>query len=297
MSKIGVDFGGTRIKLARVDGDQILSEESIETPQTGGPEAVLTAIADAVLRLDRYPEAIGLAIPGQVDAKGACYRLPNVPGFEGFRVASFLEPRLGCAVHIENDANAAAHGEALFGIGKKHRSFALFTLGTGVGGGIVIDGRVRTGTHGFAAEIGHVVIDTRAEAWPCACGRTGCVESYAGTKALLRKFEELGGVADEVKTIALAARAGQRAGLEAFAMMAESLARAVTVIQTLLDVDAVGFTGGISASFDLIEAELRRHVQKLAYSKPLGEVPLVVGELGARAGVVGAAHLHLLSGR
>jgi glucokinase len=229
-----------------------------------------------------------------VDKNGACYRLPNVPGFEGFRVASFLEPLLGCSVHIENDGNAAAHGEALFGIGRRHPSFVLFTLGTGVGGGIVIDGKVRTGSYGFAAEVGHVKIDSRAEAWPCSCGRHGCVEAYAGTRALLRKFRELGGEADEVLSVAQAARAGVAAGAEAFAMMAESLARAVTIIQTLLDVDAIGFTGGISASFDLMEGPLRRHVREMAYSKPLGEVPLIVSELGARAGVVGAAHLHLL---
>lgn len=295
MSKIGVDFGGTRIKLARVEEDRVQSESSIETPQGQGAEAVLAAIADAVLALDPEPEAIGLAIPGQVDQHGVCYRLPNVPGFEGVHVASILEPRVGCSVHIENDGNAAAHGEALFGMGKRYRSFALFTLGTGVGGGIVIDGRVRTGVYGFAAEVGHVVVDAREEAWACVCGRRGCVEAYAGTKALLRKFQELGGSATEVLTIAESARRGERAGRETFAMMAESLARAVTIIQTLLDVDAIGFTGGISASFDLIESTLREQVAAQAYSKPLGAVPLVVSELGARAGVVGAAHLNVLS--
>jgi glucokinase len=294
MSKIGVDFGGTRIKLARVEQDRVLGETSIETPQGRGAEAVLDAIAEAVLELDKKPEAIGLAIPGQVDQNGACYRLPNVPGFEGVRVASFLEPRLGCPVHIENDGNAAAHGEALFGMGKRYRSFALFTLGTGIGGGIVIDGRVRTGAYGFAAEVGHIVVDTRDDAWPCACGKKGCVEAYAGTKALLRKFQELGGRAEEVVTIAESARAGETAGCEAFAMMAESLARCVTIIQTLLDVDAIGFTGGISASFDLIRPELERHVRRMAYSQPLGQVPLLVSELGSRAGVIGAAHLHVL---
>lgn len=297
MSKIGVDFGGTRIKLARVEADRVLGETSVETPQGRGAEAVLAAIADAVLSLDPKPEAIGLAIPGQVDKHGACYRLPNVPGFEGVRVASFLEPRLECPVHIENDGNAAAHGEALYGMGRSYPSFVLFTLGTGVGGGIVIDGRVRTGAYGFAAEVGHITVDSRDDAWPCACGKKGCVESYAGTKALLRKFEELGGQADEVLTIATAARAGEKAGREAFAMMAESLARCVTIIQTLLDVDAIGFTGGISASFDLIQPELEAHVRRLAYAKPLGEVPLVVSELGARAGVIGAAHLHQLLDR
>lgn len=295
MANIGVDFGGTSIKVAVVNQSEILAERVIATPQGQGPAAVLDALGAAVLELDPKPDALGLAIPGEVDKSGACYRLPNVDGFEGFRIAAYLEPRLRCRVQVENDGNAAAHGEALFGMGRRYPSFALFTLGTGVGGGIVIDGRVRTGCYGFAAEIGHIIVDARDDAWPCACGRKGCVEAYAGTKALLRKFEEHGKKAQEIVTIADSARRGEAAGLQAFAMMAEALARGVTIIETLLDIDAIGFTGGISQSFDLLEPTLREHVRKMAYSKPLGEVPLIVGELGARAGVVGAAYLHTLT--
>lgn len=294
MANIGVDFGGTHIKIAQLEGDRILAETMIDTPQGRGPEAVLDALLDATLAIESAPAALGLAIPGEVDKAGASYRLPNVPGFEGFRIAEYLKRRVSCPVHVENDGNAAAHGEVLFGMGRHYPSFALFTLGTGVGGGLAFDGRVRTGSYGFAAEIGHIVVDTREDAWPCVCGKRGCIEAYAGTKGLLRKFEELGGSADEIITIADAAREGDPAGLAVFAMMADALARGVTMIQTLLDVDAIGFTGGISRSFDLIEPQLREHVRRMAYSRPLGEVPLLVSELGARAGVVGAAHLHLL---
>src|SRR5690606_19850169 len=139
------------------------------------------------------PQAVGFAIPGEVDAEGKCYRLPNIAGFEGVRIASVLEPLIGCPVFVENDGNAAAHGEALYGWGRKYKSFAMVTLGTGIGGGLVLDGRIRTGAHGFAAEIGHIPIDSSPEAWHCACGQRGCVESYAGTNGLLRRFHELGG--------------------------------------------------------------------------------------------------------
>jgi glucokinase len=294
MAKIGIDLGGTRIKVARVIADNILEERSIETPK-GGPNAVLGAIAECVKGLDASPGAVGFAIPGEVDAAGKCYRLPNIDGFEGVAIASILEPLLGCRVFVENDGNAAAHGEALYGWGQKYKSFAMVTLGTGIGGGLVLDGKLRPGTHGFAAEIGHIPIDSSSDAWPCACGQRGCVESYAGTKGLLRRYKELGGeTVTEVAHVAAAAREGKVAGVQAFQMMADALARCVTTMQNLLDLDAIVFTGGISQSFDMLLPPLREAVRKAAFAAPLGEVPLVLSEMGSKAGVVGSAHLDLV---
>lgn len=295
MAKIGIDLGGTRIKVARVDADNILEEHSIPTPK-GGPTAVLTAVAEAVKAIDSHPRAVGFAIPGEVDASGKCYRLPNVEGFEGVGIASILEPLLGCPVFVENDGNAAAHGEALFGWGQKYKSFAMVTLGTGIGGGLVLDGKLRPGAHGFAAEIGHIPIDSTADAWPCACGQRGCVESYAGTRGLLRRFKELGGseTVTEVAQVAAAAREGKTSGVQAFQMMADALARCVTTMQNLLDLDAIVFTGGVSQSFDMLLPPLREAVRKSAFAPPLAEVPLVLSELGSKAGVVGSAHLDVV---
>lgn len=294
MAKIGIDLGGTRIKVARVEADNILEEHSIATPKDG-PNAVLLAVAEAVRSVEPDPKAVGFAIPGEVDALGKCYRLPNIEGFEGVGIASILEPLLGCPVFVENDGNAAAHGESLFGWGQKYKSFAMVTLGTGIGGGLILDGKLRPGAHGFAAEIGHIPIDSGADAWPCACGQRGCVESYAGTRGLLRRFKELGGeTVTEVADVAAAAREGKAPGVQAFRMMADALARCVTTMQNLLDLDAIVFTGGISQSFDMLLPPLREAVRKSAFSAPLAEVPLVLSELGAKAGVVGSAHLDLV---
>jgi glucokinase len=293
MAKIGIDLGGTRIKAALVEQDQILKEASVETPP-GGAEVVLRAVAALVTSLDARPAAVGFAIPGEVDAAGNCYRLPNIPGFENVNIESILKPLLGCPISVENDGNAAAHGEALYGLGQRYKSFAVVTLGTGIGGGLVVDGRVRTGAFGFAAEIGHIPVDSRDDAWACGCGHRGCVESYAGTLGMLRKFRELGGQADEIVTVANSARNGERAGVETFQMMTRALAQCVTIMENLLDLDAIIFTGGISQSFDLIEPGLRAEVRRRAFAKPLAEVPLLVSQLGARAGAIGAAHLDLL---
>ena len=294
MAKIGIDLGGTSIKIARVEEDQILTEMCIDTPQTG-PEDVLSAAAQAVLQLDPSPSAVGLAIPGEVNAQGLCYRLPNIAGFENVNIAGIMTPRLNCPVSVENDGNAAAHGEALYGLGKKYKSFAMITLGTGIGGGIVIDGKVRAGAYGFAAELGHIPVDNRDDAYGCGCGQKGCVESYAGTHGVLRKFREMGGTANDIRTVSEAVRNGDAAGIAAFDMMAGSLARCVTILQNILDLDAIVFTGGISLSFDLIEPRVRSIMQPLAFSEPLASVPLLVSKLGARAGAIGSAHLDRLS--
>ena len=288
---IGVDFGGTQIKAAVVDAGTILRSNAIDTHAGAPPGRILDQIALAVRELDPHPDRMGLAIPGEVDAAGRCWRLPNVPGFEGVAIADELHVRLDCAVIVENDATTAALGERLYGHGQDYATFVLLTLGTGIGGGVVIDGNVRRGHYGFAGELGHIMIDRSPDAWPCNCGLRGCIEAYAGSKALLRRYAELGGRASDVRTIADGAREGERAGLAVFEMMGRALGHGIASIQNLLDLDAIVFTGGVSASFDLIEPSVRDALRERAFAPPLATVPLLVSELGSKAGVVGAAHL------
>lgn len=288
---IGVDFGGTNIKFGDVVGSDIVRSLTLATPAEATPSTVLDTIAHGVRVLDVSPTTVGLAIPGEVDGEGRCFRLPNVPGFEGLNIARELGARTGAKVFVENDGTTAALAEALFGHGTHFQSFVIVTLGTGIGGGVVLERRLHRGKYGFGGEIGHVLVDSSPEAWPCACGRRGCVEAYAGTAGLLRKYREMGGQAALVGEVAAAARTGDERALAVFEMMARALASALTTIQNVLDLDAFVFTGGISRSFDLVEPTLRTRLRELAYAPPLAEVALLVSELGDKAGVVGAAHL------
>ena len=291
---IGVDLGGTRIKLGAVEGGNLVNSTSVETQAERGPQHVLDMIAGAVRTLDKNPAAVGLAIPGGVNPQGLCWRMPNVPGFDGINVSAELSSRLGCRVVVENDATTAALAELHLGHGRTHRSFVMVTLGTGIGGGIVIDGCLRRGHHGFAGEIGHTPINRSETGWPCACGLRGCVESYAGTRGLLRKYAELGGTANEIKPISDAARRGDTAACQTFAAMGEALGIGLAATQNTLDLDAIIFTGGISASFDLVVPALKASLAKHVFGPPLAEVPLLVSELGDRAGLLGAAYLTTL---
>lgn len=289
---IGVDFGGTAIKAGIVRDGTVLRLVEVPTPRTEGPDRVLDAIASAVLELAPRPESVGVAIPGEVDPSGLCWGLPNVPGFKGVALGQGLSQRLRCPVAVENDATTAALGEYLYGHGSRYPSFLMITLGTGIGGGLVIGGQLYPGSNGFAGEIGHVNIDASETAPVCGCGKRGCLETYSGTPALIRKFAELGGgEAHEIKEIAESARRGEKAGLETFRMMGLALGRALANIQNVLDLNALVFTGGISRSFDLIEPLVREGLRKYSFAEPPAEVPLVVSELGASAGVVGAAYL------
>jgi glucokinase len=291
---IGVDLGGTRIKAGLVIEGEVTKSKAVNTGADKGPNHVLDMIAETVRQLDQYPTAVGLAIPGGVNPEGLCWRMPNVPGFEGVNVSGELASRLGCRIVVENDATTAALAELHLGHGRTHSSFAMVTLGTGIGGGIVIDRVLRRGRHGFAGEIGHTPVDRSALGWPCACGLTGCVESYAGTRGIIRKYSELGGTASEIRPISEAARRGDSAAITSFAAMGTALGIGLAALQNTLDLDALVFTGGISASFDLVEPALRASLRKHAFGPPLAEVPLLVSELGEHTGLLGAAYLTTL---
>jgi glucokinase len=291
---IGVDLGGTRVKAGIVENGEVTRSLSVNTEADKGPARVLDVIAGAVKQLDEHPASVGLAIPGGVNPEGKVWRMPNVPGFEGINIAAELSKRLGCKIVVENDATTAALAELHLGHGRAHASFVMVTLGTGIGGGVVIDGRLRRGRFGFAGEIGHTPVDRSVSGWPCACGLRGCVESYAGTRGLIRKYEELGGKADEILPIAEAAHRGEKAACATFEAMGEALGIGLAAIQNTLDLDAIVFTGGISASFDLIEPALRASLGRYAFAPPLAEVPLLISELGERTGLLGAGYLSTL---
>jgi glucokinase len=291
---IGVDFGGTQIKAGIVEGGLLVRSTSADTVAGSPPKVVMDAIAKTVLELDSKPESVGVAIPGVVDSEGHCWGLPNVPGFKGVHVGEELSVRLKCPVAVENDATTAALGERLYGHGRKYPSFLMVTLGTGIGGGLVIGHQLYPGAYGFAGEVGHANINPAPDAWACSCGARGCLEAYTGTRALLRSFAEYGGRASDVKSIADSARRGERAGLKTFERMGDALGRGLANIQSALDLSAIIFAGGVSASFDLFEPSLRRGLRRYTHALPLAEVPLLVSELGEKAGVIGAAYLTTL---
>ena len=189
--RIGIDLGGTSVKAALcADDGAILIKQGVPT-KTGDPDGLRADMKQLALALctsggvqPDEVESIGIGVPGSYDKPSCTLRFGTNLGMNDVCFAETFQPEFGCAVQLDNDANCAALGEATAGAGKNVKNMLMVTLGTGVGGGIIIDGKLYTGCNSLAGELGHIVIRQGGE--PCGCGRRGCLEAYSSAAALVR---------------------------------------------------------------------------------------------------------------
>src|SRR5829696_6386235 len=189
-----VDLGGTHLRVALVDDTgKILKQTKQETPKGDSAEGIVTALVDAAQNWDSHRQAVvaaSIMVPGAVDSdKAVVLQAPNLPSLVNFELKAELERRLGWSVFLENDANAAAVGEMWMGAARGCRDVISVTLGTGVGGGVILDGKLWRGSHGSAGEIGHTTVDPFS-GLKCKCGNTGCLELFASATAIVRMTRE-----------------------------------------------------------------------------------------------------------
>jgi glucokinase len=304
---VGVDLGGTNIRAAVVDPDgQILAEERSSTP--GRWPALRTTITQLVeqLRQDQPTvTAVGVGAAGMVDRDGAVHYAPNIPRLIRVPLRAALAEALPVPVVVDNDANVAAWGEVCHGAARGVAYGLVITLGTGVGGGIISDGRIYRGAHGFGGEVGHWPFDPNGA--ECACGEQGHWEAAASgdalgalarTRAATGRAPALlaraGGDPDAVTGVAVgeSAAAGERDGLDLLAEYARQVALGFAGLANILDPEVIVVAGGLVQLGDLLLDPLRdafgSHLEGAPY-RP--EVPIVAAALGERAGVVGAAAL------
>lgn len=190
---IGVDLGGTSVKFGLVNSDgKIKKKFSLETNAAKGPDAVIDQIKVGVAQLINTKHkivGIGIGTPGLViKKKGTVENPPNFKGWESVPLGNIIKKEFNKKVYVENDANAAAIGELIFGAGKKFENFVMITLGTGVGGGIIINKKIYRGESGGAGEIGHISINEKGK--KCKCGSRGCIETYAGNNYLIEQVKK-----------------------------------------------------------------------------------------------------------
>jgi glucokinase len=191
---VGVDLGGTNIKIGIVSQKgKLIKKTSVKSFADRGPQAVIDQIKKGIYEiLEKNKlniEGIGIGSPGVVSIKkGTVENPPNFPGWNKINLGKFIESEFKKNVWIENDANAAAIGEMIFGAGKKYESFIMITLGTGVGGGVVFNKKIFRGEYGAAGEIGHMTIDYKGP--QCNCGAIGCIEAFVGNNYLIRRVKE-----------------------------------------------------------------------------------------------------------
>jgi glucokinase len=303
-STIGIDVGGTKIlAVLRDDAGEVLGERRTPTPPTG--EGLLTALVEVVAGLGCGAAAVGVGLPGLVDREGTLRFAPNLPGVVELPVGRRLAEATALPVRVDNDATCALWAEHQLGAGQGSSDVVLVTLGTGIGGGLVLDGRLLRGAHGFAGEIGHMVVDFDGVA--CPCGRRGCWERYASGSALGRLGREAaeagrapglvelaGGDPARIRgehctAAAVAGDPGARAVVTAFAgWFALGLANLVHV----LDVRRTIVGGGLVEAGDVLLDPIRAaFAERLVAPDHRPPVEIVPARLGSDAGAVGAALL------
>jgi glucokinase len=327
---IGIDFGGTSVRVAAYTPERgVLDSKALRTRLEAGPHAVVSDMCDAVFRLigqhlnSRKLIGIGIGSPGPLELPaGRLHHPPNLPGWDGFPLLAEMEARLRRPVTIESDANAAALAEYAMGLGKTLgiESLCMLTLGTGVGNGIILDGKLWHGAAGMGGEAGHMTVDPEGEI--CGCGNHGCLEACASATAVANAAERMinagkapglaslkrNGAALTALDIANAARNGEPDAKDIFVRTGRALGICLAGLINILNLPLYVVGGGVANSWDLLspvlfdELERRSYVYSLtapgrpaSKGMPGGGTRVLPAELGAEAGLLGACILPLQS--
>ncbi|MBO5283867.1 MAG: ROK family protein [Lachnospiraceae bacterium] len=296
--KIGVDLGGTVIKMGIVEEGSVSEEMVFDTPVSEGYGAVLDCIAEGLGKLLAHcPEAdcIGMGVPGLIDSRQGTVCYSNNLGWENVSFVQDMEKKLSMEqravkVKIANDAQCAALGEALYGAGRGYGRMAMFTIGTGVGGGFIRDGKPESDRYGSMAYIfGHEALESKGRM--CNCGRQGCLEAYASAEAVKKRSVSLYETPQSAKEIFEKAREGDVRAQCLVEELLEYLSRGAVNISNILRPEVIVIGGGVSASADLILPRLQEELKKGVYGYAYAPVTAVCAELKNQAGTVGAAYL------
>ena len=302
---LGIDIGGTNIKIATVGAfGRVLARGIIDTSPRLGPEDAFRRISAALgtVARGRRVSAAGIGCAGLIDpVRGIIRSSPNLRGWENRPLARIARRALGVHTLIDNDATTAAWGEYRCGAHRGCRNLIFITLGTGVGGGIIVDGRVVRGAGNYGGEVGHITVDPNGPR--CRCGNRGCLEAFVGAYGLARRArEQLRERRSRYLTrwlserrpltpllLAEAAVRGDTVAKLVFREAGEALGTAVASLINVFNPDAIVIGGGVSASFDLLSPHVLRTVRRRAFAEPAAMVRIERSCLGNDATVVGAA--------
>lgn len=311
MNKIvlATDLGGTNLRLAAISGSgEILHRTKHETPKSERADEIVGAIIEAAEECRQAVAemgeitALGLAVPATINTRqGVIMKAPNLPALDGFRLSAALGDELNLPVILENDANAAALGENWLGASNGFENSICVTLGTGVGGGIVLGGNILRGIDGTAGEIGHICVEPAGA--PCGCGSRGCVEQYSSATAIARLTLELESnypkseLQNKARVTALdvylAGKNGDELALEVFRQVGFYLGIALADLVNVLNPEVIVIGGGAAAGWDLFIHHVQTQIRGRAFREPAERAKLVRAELGDDAGILGAAKLAL----
>ena len=289
---IGIDLGGTNVRICKVDEEGRIAQDVI-SPSYGleGPEKIESNILGLLKQFDLSDvKSIGLAIPGPVDGeRNVITQATNIPGCENYPFADNMQKVTGVPVFLDNDANAAGLAEALLGAGRGYNVVYYLTHSTGIGGGLIIDGKVIQGHKGYAGEVANVIVDPTGPYYaPYKHLNRGGVETLAsGTAIGLIGKEKIGDEADSAKKVFALAKQGNETALAIIDKMAKDFATCLAAISAIVAPDCFVIGGGCSHSSELYFEKLREYFKSMAHPG-MREVPILKAQL-AEPGVLGAA--------
>jgi glucokinase len=299
------DLGGTHLRVALIDpSGKIHRQLKQHTPKDDSPYAVVDAlarVADEWRDGDHGPIVVAsVMVPGAVNSdQSIVLQAPNLPSLLNFELKAALEDRLGWPVILENDANAAAIGEMWLGAARGCRDVVSVTLGTGVGGGVVLDGQLWRGAHGAAGEIGHTTVDPFC-GLKCKCGNTGCLELFASATAIVRMAREslsqfpqamLTGEDLTAEKVYEAGCKGDELALAVFKRCGKYLGVGLANLMSLIDPEIIVISGGVVNGWDLFAPDMYQEISERAFRATAQEVKIARSECGDNAGLLGAARL------
>ena len=313
---IGIDLGGTKITTALVDSSgRMVAHDYQETQATEGPAAVIGRMLDAARRMVAQAEAactqvvaVGIGAPGPLDVKtGVVMTPPNLPGWDHIPLQQLIEDGLGIPAFLENDANAAALGEHRFGAGRGTEHMIYVTVSTGIGGGLILDGRLYHGLSSMAGEIGHITLMPHGPL--CGCGNRGCLEALASGRAIAKRAQEcvargmptlmadLAGNDPDCITAELVAQAAEQGDSEAQHILTDAmnyLGIGIANLVNLFNPQLIVIGGGLTNIGEALFEPVRRAIRRHAFPGPAAAVQVVPAELGDNVGVLGAAAVALM---
>lgn len=303
---IGVDLGGTKMLVGALTGTEVHWESREGSTGQSEEDLVELLVREIGEAREARPDAaaVGLGIPATIDHEsGVAVSAVNLP-FKDLPIRDLVSERLGLPVFVDNDATVAAYAEFLYGAGRKVKNMVMLTIGTGIGGGLILGGEIYRGAHGAGAELGHTVIDINGPPCQGNCPGRGCIETLASGTAIGREgriaaesdpdsvLAEILASGEPVdgKAVTDAALAGDPTAIEVFDLVGTRLGVALTTFANVFEPELIVLGGGAMAAGDLLLEPARRELAARALP-PMNETPVLAAELGADAGLIGAAAL------
>ena len=294
---IGLDLGGTNLRAAAISrSGEMLGKVSGRTQYSEGREAIVGDMVEAISGLrDQFGKehlaGIGIGVPGFISLEeGVIKNSANIAPLENFPIRDELSRRLGAPVILENDANAAALGEKWIGAGRDVNDLILMTLGTGIGGGIISNGKVLRGYRGMAGEIGHITAVPFG--YPCGCGNHGCVEKHGSATAIVAMARMLGlGQDPTAQDVYDMAMAGNDKAKRVFVSMGESIGIVLAMLVNAFNFPLYLISGGVIAGWELFAPAMLEETRKRSFTFRTTDTRVEKAELGNEAGLFGAAYL------